>query len=287
MCRATLVGLLTALAACATEDGAQPRVRVGDPVDVNNDGEYDGIATDLNGDGIADSVDLDGDGVPDGLLPGVVLGDAGSGGDGDGDGDGDPGDGDGDPGDGDGDPGDGDGDGDGDAPPVIEIPVAEVPCGADTCAVRDGNVCCESWTGQGFGDLSECILEDACVSSGLGEEGRYSETDTLGSPRAVVSMCDGAEDCFHGQVCCYVMRGVPLSEFLGPPWVGPGAGRQCMLLADCTAEGSAGGVPTGLASCNDDDDCAMVEGTSCQPELDNTASTGKNVKARKDFKVCR
>lgn len=81
--------------------------RVGDLVDLDGDGSFDGRAVDSDGDGVADAVDTDGDGVGDRPLPGQSWG---------GDGDGD------DPlqpnGDGDNNPlpggGDGDGDGDGD-----------------------------------------------------------------------------------------------------------------------------------------------------------------------------
>jgi hypothetical protein len=284
--------LLTLLASCAAE-GASGGLKVGDPVDINGDGVDDGLATDSNGDGVADSVDLDGDGTPDARLPWLNGPDPA--GDGDGDGD-DAGGGD---GDGDG-PGDGDGDGDapskpdGGAPLDIPIPLAKVPCGASECEIREDNLCCESWTlNGGFGTAkSMCITEDACVSiptlTDPFEAGLYSYIGAF-TTRAVVSLCDGAEDCKSEQVCCYVRQGTPIPESIADPpvWIGPGAGRQCMLPADCTNFASANGVPTGFASCNDQADCALIPGTSCQPELDASATTGKAGKGRAGFKVCR
>jgi hypothetical protein len=54
--------------------------RVGDPVDLDGDGIFDGWAVDTDGDGAADAVDTDGDGLGDRPLPGHSWG-----GDGDGD----------------------------------------------------------------------------------------------------------------------------------------------------------------------------------------------------------
>lgn len=282
-----------------TRDPATGGPRVGQWVDINGDGFVDGVAVDLDGDGVPDAVDLDGDGTADALLPGVTppSTDAGptrpgNAGDGDGDGDGDPG-----PGNGNGSGnGDGDGDGDGDqAPPlVIEIPIASVPCGASACEIRNGNVCCDYWQRAGFGNVPMCIHEDDCLLTGpLDDKGLYTQSEDplwsgLDPKRAVVSRCDGAEDCAAGQVCCYVREGMPLPDgLLSTVWVGPGAGRQCMDAEACLAIAATNGVPTGVLSCNDDDDCRKADGTRCLPEQDNSPTTGKNVKARPDYKVCR
>jgi hypothetical protein len=291
-----LISLLLSagLAACGGDTGSSGRfVRVGDEVDFDGDGKPDGIAHDQDGDGIADSVDLDRDGTPDVLLPGAQPPDDGDGASADGvDADGAGGDGQAPPdgADQDGEDEDGDAaDGDDDPPLVIDIPLAKVACGASSCDIRDGNVCCESWTTSGFGSESMCIEEPACVRSSIIDEGLYPEYyDPFDANRAVVSRCDGAEDCGAGQICCYVRQGVPIPESLGSfNWVGPGAGRQCMFVEDCIAVAAANGVPTGLVSCNDDDDCAKLDGKSCQPEQNNSASTGKDVMARDGFKVCR
>jgi hypothetical protein len=291
--RLARVMVLATLVACGKGAGSNgSTIKIGDRVDINGDGVLDGTAIDQDGDGVADSVDLDGDGLPDALLPGVsppVRRDAAAG-----DGDLVPGDGDGDhisrDAGGDGDTGQpldaGGGKVDAGPPLVIEIPLAKVPCGSSICEIKNDNVCCESWTAAGgFGTKSMCITDDACVLSGINDQGLYAEAVT--EPRAVTSRCDGAEDCGANEVCCYVRRGMPLSDFLGPPWTGPGAGRQCLSYDDCTADGAASGVPTGIASCNDDKDCKQFKGTTCQSEQDNTATTGKNVKARPTFKVCR
>jgi hypothetical protein len=287
--------VLAAVWGCASEEkpgaDASTTVRVGDWVDINGDGYLDGVAVDGDGDGIPDGVDLDGDGIADALLPGYPPPRSGNQTPGDGDGGSRPGDGDGD-GDGDSRPGDGDGD---DEPLVIEIPVARVPCGAAVCEIRHSNVCCDYWTRAGFGNVPMCITEDACILSDplrISDDGLYVEVEGLltgfDPKRAVVSRCDGAEDCGAGQICCYVRQGAPIAESFNPPvWVGPGAGRQCMSAEDCTAVGAANGVPTGVASCNDDRDCEKFAGTRCQPEQDNSATTGKNVIARAGHMVCR
>jgi hypothetical protein len=271
--------------------------RVGQWVDINGDGYADGIAIDQDGDGVADSIDLNGDGIPDALLPGVPppSRDAGTtapapAGDGDGDGDADA------------DPtpppstgtgnGDGDGDTDEDPPLVIDLPVASVPCGASACEIRNGNVCCDYWQRSGFGNVPMCIHEDKCLRTSPFDSGLYFQSEdplwTGRDPkRAVVSRCDGAEDCSVGQVCCYVREGAPIPDGLSTNWIGPGAGRQCMDAKDCLAVVATNGVPTGVLSCNDDDDCRAASGTRCLPEEDNSPTTGKNVKARPDYKVCR
>jgi hypothetical protein len=286
--------VFTALVACAKGSGSVgganscAGIKVGDPVDVNGDGKDDGLATDKNGDGVVDSLDLDGDGTPDALLPCAhvhVVDDAGAvtGGDAASVG--------------------GNGNhpsvdaghvvsppeqdsGSEDAGPAldIELPIAKVTCGSSTCEIRDRKVCCESWTDQGFGTDSMCIVLDDCTKDGpLDPTGIY--WSAVGSPRAVVSLCDGMEDCSANEVCCYIKQGMPTG--LGPPWTGPGAGRQCLSYDDCTASGAANGIPTGVASCNDDKDCVQFKGTTCQPEQDNSVTTGDGVKARPHFKVCR
>lgn len=69
----SLAALMLAAAGCGKTDDATDvdtnSVRVGDPVDLDGDGNPDGFAVDSNGDGIADLVDIDGDGVGDVALP--------------------------------------------------------------------------------------------------------------------------------------------------------------------------------------------------------------------------
>jgi hypothetical protein len=280
--------------------GQEGVIKPGDVLDINNDGFPDGKAVDSDGDGNADSIDLDGDGIGDGRFPWLPpLSNEQEMDGGSTEGDGDTGDGDDDTGDGDDDtPGDGDDDTPGDLD--ITIPLAKVPCGKSECAIRDDKICCGGWDpGTGFLPNGSSVVEEMCVTDdacfwtpnaeeGFDDEGLYSMTlggPLVGKPRGVSSSCDGSEDCKETQVCCYVRVGVPM----GSPdaWTGPGAGRQCMDLKNCMDVGTANGVPTGVVSCNDDGDCAMVAGTKCQPEQDNTATTGANVKARANYKVCR
>ncbi len=286
--RASQILLFSLIAGCASEAQTGPKViKVGDPVDINNDGKFDGIAVDRDNDGIADSVDLDGDGIPDALLPGFgpkpSSPDAGNAGDGDGWPF--PGDGDQEPGDGDQEPGDGDDD----EPLEIDLFIADVPCGGSICQSIGNKLCCESWKRAGFGKDSMCIPEDECSLTSLGGKGKYWLAEPipgLDPERAVMSRCDGAEDCRPEHICCYVRQGMPLG-FSPPNWEGPGAGRQCMAADTCRGEGTPSGVPTGLFSCNDDVDCLKAPGTTCKPEQDNSPTTGKNVKARPGFMVCR
>lgn len=287
--RASYVLLLGLLAACASESQNGPKtLKVGDAVDINNDGELDGVAIDTDGDGIPDSVDLDGDGTPDGLLPGFGP-KPGNGATPDG---GEPGD-DGEwpTGDGDGDSQGGDGDnGEEDPPLVIELPTAKVPCGDSICEGSNNKVCCQSWKRAGFGSKSSCIPEGECARATLDSMALYytAEAPLLGindPDRAVVSRCDGTEDCAASQVCCYVRLGMPVG--FPPNWTGPGAGRQCMPVEDCSNTAAASGLPTGVLACNDEIDCRKAPGTKCLPEQDNSATTGANVKARAGFLVCR
>ncbi len=278
---------------CADGEGQNGQLKIGDPVDINNDGIYDGLAVDSDGDGKPDGIDHDGDGIADGRfpwLPPLAENEMDGGQNGSGDGDGDVGDGD----VGDGDVGDGDGPaGDGDGPNLdIVIPLAKVPCGATECEIRDDKLCCGGWDPTSGFTAETCITDDACfwtpnAEEGFDDEGLYSMTigGSLVKPRGLTSTCDGAEDCKPGQVCCYVRIGVPLGSF--PNWTGPGAGRQCMDADTCMDLGAANGVPPGVLSCNDDTDCALAAGTTCQPEQANTATTGANVKARANYKVCR
>jgi hypothetical protein len=277
------------IAACSSGDGQNGVIKPGDALDINNDGTLDGLAVDSDGDGFADSLDLDGDGQGDGRfpwLPPLTDGEMDGGSTG---GDGDTGDGDRNTGDGDGPTGDGD-----DNPSELDIviPLAKVPCGNSECAIRDDKLCCGGWDPSTGFTAEMCLTDDACfwtpnAEEGFDDEGLYSMTigGALVKPRGVTSACDGAEDCKPGQVCCYVRIGVPL----GSPdnWTGPGAGRQCMDVDNCMDVGTANGVPTGVLSCNDDGDCALAAGTTCQPEMNNTATTGANVKARANYKVCR
>jgi hypothetical protein len=197
-------------------------------------------------------------------------------------------------------PGDGDGDGDGDDPSeegvigydpgdagamgdggsvVIEIPVRKIMCGSSECQTTDNRVCCESWSkATGFDKEPMCIAEATCTQT-------YNQY-TGDTGRAVLSVCEGAEDCPVGQVCCFYTTGMPVFESLIDfTRVGPGAGRSCMTLADCNSD-TLGGDPVGLVACSKDEDCSAAGGT-CQPELAASVTTGKNGKPRPNVKVCR
>jgi len=291
--RSNLMFVLPLLIAGCGSEGSKGGIKPGDVVDINNDGIDDGLAVDSDGDGVADSIDLDGDGKPDGRFPWLPPLDKGGNDAGTDEGDGDQGDGDAPMGDGDKPGGDGDGDDDLPGELDIQIPLAKVPCGNSECAIREDHLCCGGWDPVTGFTAEMCITEDACfwtpnAEELLDDEGLYSMTigGSLIKPRGVSSTCDGAEDCKPGQACCYVRIGFPLGT---PPnnWTGPGAGRQCMDPDTCLDIAAANGVPTGVLSCNDDTDCAFAAGTTCQPEQDNTATTGANVKARANYKVCR
>ncbi|MFT3928373.1 MAG: hypothetical protein QM778_37945 [Myxococcales bacterium] len=290
--RSSLLLFLMVSTACGGDGASGSAVKVGEGVDINNDGVQDGIALDTDGDGVADSVDLDGDGMADAILPWAKPSkpdsdkDAGSD-----DAGSDPGSGDGD-GDGDKPPvnhGDGDGDGDGDAPLDIEIPLAKVQCGNSECAIKEDFMCCDGWNVlSGFKNQPKCITEDACTITPTLDEpddpGLYYIVGTL-VDRAITSTCDGREDCKDSQVCCYVRQGSPIGSL--DHWSGPGAGRQCMDLDACLDVGAANGVPTGVLSCNDNDDCQKAPGKTCQPEQDKSVTTGDAASARPGYKVCR
>lgn len=184
------------------------------------------------------------------------------------------------------------GSGDKDAAPalVLEIPQSIVECGGSPCNTLD-NVCCESWSkGMGFTGAQVCTTREACEK----KYGRSGEQN-----RAVEHECDDKEDCSGGQVCCFYAYGQPLCE-LGDilmcvaKMTGPGGSRICAdndKCQICSSQDTCGfiglGAPIGVLSCSDDGDCADRPGTSCQPEEDNSATTGQGIKARSYIKVCR
>jgi hypothetical protein len=173
-----------------------------------------------------------------------------------------------------------------DAGPVLtlEIPKAEVSCGASACATLD-NVCCESWSKDaGFAGQRSCITREQCNR----EHTRSGEQN-----RAVVHECDGKEDCSGGQVCCFYAYGAPLCELADllectTKLTGPGGSRSCADNDGCKlGTVIVGGTALGLLSCTEDSDCQDRPGTRCQAEQDDSATTGKGAKARSYVKVCR
>lgn len=71
--QSSLAALLLAAAGCSQSDPSttigDQVIRVGDPVDLNGDGQPDGVAVDSDGDGKADMVDTNNDGIGDEPLP--------------------------------------------------------------------------------------------------------------------------------------------------------------------------------------------------------------------------
>jgi hypothetical protein len=173
--------------------------------------------------------------------------------------------------------------------PVLTLPTSSVACGASTC---DGlsKVCCESWSaGIGFSNQQMCATRDAC------RQAFPFDIFNPDSNRVVTHSCDGNEDCSAGQVCCFYAEGRPICDALDPATclanlTGPGGSRICAEETACKQDALqfiAEGLPLGVLSCNDNGDCQVRPGTTCQPEQDNTVTTGKGVVARSYVKVCR
>jgi hypothetical protein len=170
--------------------------------------------------------------------------------------------------------------------PMLTLPGSSVPCGGNPCDTLL-NVCCESWSTTGFGMAQSCVTRMECNRM-------YSRND-LASNRVVPHTCDGMEDCPVGHACCFIADGLPLCDFenileCNAKVYGPGGGRICAEADKCVLGGIefiGEGVPLGVLSCNDDADCQPRAGTSCQPEQDNTITTGRGVMARSYIKVCR
>jgi hypothetical protein len=78
--RGSLLFACLGLLACGESEDPAPGFRVGEQVDLDGDGKFDGVVVDLNGDGIPDGVDTDGDGRPDRGLPNPSAGGGGGGG---------------------------------------------------------------------------------------------------------------------------------------------------------------------------------------------------------------
>lgn len=171
-------------------------------------------------------------------------------------------------------------------PLVLEIPKADMTCGKSSCDLL-ANVCCESWSvGKGFPDDRSCITREKCLD----------EFERVGDQnRAVTHECDGKEDCSGGLACCLVAEGAPNCAFddiamCTSKVIGPGGGGVCADATQCVLGSTrfiAPGVPLGILACNDDSDCEDRPETRCQPEQDNSLSTGVGVKARSYVKVCR
>jgi hypothetical protein len=172
---------------------------------------------------------------------------------------------------------------------VLDIPKASVPCGGMACDTSVDQVCCESWSvGTGFGSSQSCLTRMDCNR-------RYRRNGE--QERAIPHECDGKEDCSGGQVCCMVADGMPLCDFADAlngectsKVYGPGGSGICADNDLCKLGSTqliALGVPLGVLACNDDSDCADRQGTKCQPEPDNSMTTGRGVKGRMHVKVCQ
>jgi len=172
-------------------------------------------------------------------------------------------------------------------PPLeLEVPASIVECDGTPCDTLH-NVCCGSWSrSSGFNPSLSCVPIGEC----------NKKFQRVGNDnRSVSHECDGKEDCFPGHVCCFYAYGAPLCE-LGDllecttKMYGPGGSRICSENDACKL-GETGyigdGAPIGTLSCNVDNDCSDRPGTSCQPELNNSDTTGKGVRARSYIKVCR
>lgn len=172
---------------------------------------------------------------------------------------------------------------------ILEIPKASVPCGGTACDTSVDKVCCESWSvGTGFGASQSCLTRMECNQ-------RYRRNGE--QERAIPHECDGKEDCSGGQVCCMVADGQPLCDFgdalngeCNSKVYGPGGSGICADNNLCKLGSTqliALGVPLGVLACNDDSDCADRQGTKCQPEPENSMTTGRGVKGRPHVKVCQ
>ncbi len=172
---------------------------------------------------------------------------------------------------------------------VLTIPKASVPCGGMECDTSVDKVCCESWSvDTGFGATQSCLTRMECQM-------RFRRNGEQN--RAIPHECDGKEDCSGGQACCMVADGMPLCDFgdalngeCTSKVYGPGGSGICADSNLCKLGSTqliALGVPLGVLACNDDSDCADRAGTKCQPEPDNSITTGRGGKGRKHVKVCQ
>jgi hypothetical protein len=167
-------------------------------------------------------------------------------------------------------------------PIMITIPTRSVPCGGSDCTTTSNRTCCQGWSmGTGFEGTPTCTTQAACTSD-------HAFMDTTN--RIVMSDCDEASDCGGGQICCFVRYGMPVfADLFSSDVVGPGASRLCLDLAACNAgAGSISGVlgvPVGVVACKSNADCKDF-GT-CQPETNDSSTTGKGVTARPGVMVCR
>ena len=191
-----------------SDAGEQPDepIHVGDPVDLDGDGNLDGEAVDTNGDGQADGVDTNGDGTADAPLPGAsndldagIIGDAG-----------------------------GDGAlplpivGDAGALPFPTDDAGQILCGTGPCACSDG----KDNDMDGVSDLAD----PECVSSWDNDEGSFA-TGISGDNRD-----DACQDCFFdgnsgsGNDGCYLPSSC-LSQ--GNASSGNGRCNSCEQTAQC------------------------------------------------------
>jgi len=166
--------------------------------------------------------------------------------------------------------------------PIVGITKAKVMCNETECETTGGFTCCEHWTTSGF-EEPECVPAAQCSPLAPSYRSAYE----------MENECDGPEDCGTGSVndpnvCCFLLQSAP--RWPWDPSAGPGLGRECMAASDCFGDQGptfAQGIPQGIASCNDDDDCSVHQGSwSCQAE-EATDATAGGVAPRPWVKLCK
>jgi hypothetical protein len=225
-----------------TDNVMGAKYKVGDSVDLNNDGTPDGVAVDSNGDGTADSVDTNADGKGDQPLPGASAGGGGNGGSG---GNGTAANGGSTPGNGSGTNASAGGNGDNEDAGMSGGGPSDCEDDPDTYGNDcPGVVSCSN-------SIAECSLETQnCCVSAYAEDATScnegSQCDGLAS-----AACDGPEDCSGGQLCC-----ISVSVGLG------GADIDSRCVPDAGA--CKGGLITNSLLCHTDDTCP-ADKPSCEP----------------------
>jgi hypothetical protein len=268
------LGLAGGLAACGSSDDKDTTF-MSAPIDIDGDGNIDGVTVDSNGDGTADGVDTNNDGKADKPLPGGgnTGGTASTTGGGSTNGGGPTSGGGGSTNGGstgiDITPEDAGSNGDPQRDATVVNPnPATVVCGASECTIKDNFACCEqpsgnSWTGM-------CIGESGCSNS----------AGTI-IPDKAIARCDTKDDCggLADQYCCFVRNGPPPSPIAsGTPY-----SRQCRTIADCNNNLA---IPPGTSrfSCQKDDDCP--NGLKCNSESAGDTVGGGTRTGRPWVKIC-
>ncbi len=205
---AGLAALSLAITGCGEDTGSTGRVtdtdnvmgakyKVGDSVDLNNDGTPDGVAVDSNGDGIADSVDTNGDGKGDQPLPGASAGGGANGGSGNpgGTNGGAP-----TPGNNSGTNASAGGNGDEDDAGMSSGGPSDNGGEGSAGAVDDPDTLGDDRPGAiACGDGPSCAAGQKCCAARFAVGNTECKASCGGDIEAV---CDGPEDCPNGQFCC-------------------------------------------------------------------------------------